>query len=266
MAPTPDQPQLRTNIASTEFLTDEERKSSESYRVMKRNTAETVWSPRQRCNIPLPSPKWSCLEEEAITLLIRDGVKFKKSWAVYLKHSLLNRSEAATSGQYYLLKKRDVEMDALHNEKYWTYSTSANSHLPNMERVIIILRKLRSENLVIPMQISTCQSDEEYFRTLDRKRSRGSMTTDDESSDDADTKTDVDSLSEQGQGRERRQRQGQASVQIEVKSEELSSASSSPEQSPRFAHMYVGTLELSALFRARATGQTFVTASGVKYN
>jgi hypothetical protein len=216
------------------YLTMKEREESDAYRELKRNTHESVWSARQMCNIPPPAPNWSIREDEAITLLIRDGVKFKKCWNNFLKHALLNRSEAATSGQYYIMKKRDASMDALHCEKNWLFPSTDGAS--NMERAVRLLRQIRSDNLSTPMQISTIRNEDEYLRLL-RKRTFGSFA-DDESVD----------------GDYSEVRHSQPPVHA---------AAAQPAARPDTAG--VNTLELSALFRARATGQTFVSASGAKY-
>jgi len=203
--------------STSDYLTEQEREESDHYRDLKNSTDETVWSPRQMCNIPLPSPEWTTAEEEAIIMLFRHGLKFKKTWSLYLKHAMLNRTEAATSGKFYALKKREAELDNYHGVKHWTYDTPLSSSL---ERAIALLRGIRVKNLNTQMKVSTMDAEE--YNRMRMKRMWG----------------DVDDDAE-------------GTVAMATKH-------------PRGAEG-VSTLEFSALFRARATGQAFVSASGTKY-
>lgn len=51
------------------------------------------------------SPEWGHKENTIIGLFLKGGWKFKKSWTHGLQYALLHRSEAATSGRWYQLRK-----------------------------------------------------------------------------------------------------------------------------------------------------------------
>jgi hypothetical protein len=113
-------------------------------------------------------PAWGAEECQIMGLLLNSGCKFKKSWTNVLRYAFLDRSEGATSGEWYKLQKESYRRDHI------------GRSLPSKEERILLAKRLAKARMLKLLQAGVPDGPppHPHERTEKVLRKRGMITDD----------------------------------------------------------------------------------------